>query len=219
MAPSPLFLKIRAIAFSLIIFFSLLWTTLLSVYLYYEWDTSDPAERPIVAVMIFTDTLTLIMLLVLLILEFKAWLDAARLLFLMLAHIGSAAVFAFWNPSFQCPTSSPDAEGICRLLNLYILVASWLIPVLLILYAVGLAIAMVRASRHNEPPMLERDSILPMMRPTSDVAAHVLSYSCSSEKSINGSTPEDRRKHISEVPSRTHSTPHNSLTKFPPFLV
>ncbi|KAJ7470653.1 regulator of Vps4 activity in the MVB pathway-domain-containing protein [Mycena latifolia] len=95
--------------------------------------------------MLLTDTLTLIMLLVLLILEFRAWLDAARMLFLMLAHIGIAAAFAFWNPSFHCPTSTPDSEGVCRLLNLYILVASWIIPVLLIIYAAGLALAMLLA--------------------------------------------------------------------------
>jgi hypothetical protein len=91
--------------------------------MYYEWDTSDPSERPspsqypfnalifrstgpIVAVMLLTNTITLIMLLILLILQFRPWLDAARVLFLLLAHTGVAGTFALWNPSFQCPTSS-----------------------------------------------------------------------------------------------------------------
>ncbi|KAJ7710026.1 hypothetical protein B0H17DRAFT_1030322 [Mycena rosella] len=218
MVSSPSFLKIRAIAFSLINLFSLLWIVLLSVYMFYEWDTSDPAERPIVAVMLLTDTLTLVMLLILLILPFRPWLDAARFLFLMLAHIGIAGAFAFWNPSFHCPTATPDSEGVCRLLNLYILVASWIIPVLLIMYAAGLALAMVRSSPHNNLPPLERDSILPMMLPTSAGGSHVLSYSYSSEKAPDrGLTSEERRKHISEVSSRTNtgSVP-SSLTKLPP---
>lgn len=60
---------------------------------------------------------------------------------------GVAGAFTFWNPQFHCPTFSechfifqlwvnllhapaPDSEGVCHLLNLYILVASWIIPVL-----------------------------------------------------------------------------------------
>jgi hypothetical protein len=39
--------------------------------------------------MLLSDTLTVIILLVLLILPFREWLDAARLLLLMLAHIGA----------------------------------------------------------------------------------------------------------------------------------
>ncbi|KAJ6596780.1 hypothetical protein DFH09DRAFT_1132699 [Mycena vulgaris] len=208
---SPLFLKTRAIAFCLIIFFSLLWFTLLCVFLFYEWDTSDPAEHPIVAVMLLTDAFTLILLLILLILPFRPWLDAARFLFLMLAHTGIAGAFTFWNPSFRCPASTPDSEGVCRLLNLYILVASWVIPVLLIMYATGLAVAMVHSSPQNNAPILERESILPMMRPALDGASRALSYS--SEKAP--STSEEQRKHISGLSSRTNSVP-SSLTKLPP---
>ncbi|KAJ7452535.1 hypothetical protein B0H11DRAFT_2073881 [Mycena galericulata] len=192
MVSSPLFLKIRAIAFSLILCISLLWVTLLSVYMYFEWDVTDSDERPIIAVMLLTDTLTIILLLVLLILPFRAWLDAARFLFLLLAHIGIAATFAFWNPKFHCPTSSPDLEGVCRLLNLYILVASWVIPVLLIIYSSGLALFMVRSSPQNTMPLMERDSILPMMHPSD---SRVPSYS----PTVDSSTAEEKRKHISGI--------------------
>ncbi|KAJ7156093.1 regulator of Vps4 activity in the MVB pathway-domain-containing protein [Mycena crocata] len=214
MVSSPFFLKIRAIAFSLILFISLLWIVLLSVYLYFEWDTTDAAERPIIAVMLVTNTLTMIMLLILLILPFRPWLDAARFLSLLLAHIGIAGAFAFWNPQFHCPTTTPDAEGVCRLLNLYILVASWVIPVLLVIYAAGLTLAMVRSSRRqNVLPPTDRESILPMMRPYGD--SRVLSYSFRAEKatmSDRGSASDDKRKHISGVSSRTSG----SLTKPPP---
>jgi len=234
MTSSPLFLKARAIAFSLIMLTSLVWIVLLCVYMYVGWDTlSDTAERPIIAVMLLTDTLTVIMLLILLILPFREWLDAARFLFLMLAHIGIAGTFAYWNPKFHCPTSTPDSEGVCRLLNLYILIASWVIPVLLILYASGLAFAMIRSSRPSIPPVLERESILPMMRPVLDSNSRILSYSSPTGKALHRGSAEEQRKHISglfsqsdeqrkhrsQLSSRTSSMP-GSLTKPPlAFLV
>jgi len=81
-------------------------------------------------------------------LEFKAWLDAARVLFLLVAHLGVAAAFAHWSPRFTClrqgkcsqPGGSirrsdimglaPDDQAVCRLVILYILVISWILPIL-----------------------------------------------------------------------------------------
>ncbi|KAJ6455694.1 hypothetical protein C8R45DRAFT_1035403 [Mycena sanguinolenta] len=221
MISSPLFLKMRAIAFSLIILTSLVWVVLLCVYMYVCWDNlSAVAERPIIVVMLLTDAFTIIMLLVLLILPFREWLDAARFLFLLLAHIGIAGVFAYWNPKFQCPASTQDMQGVCRLLNLYILIASWVIPVLLILYASGLAYAMVRSSRQ---PLLhvERESILPMMRPASDGNSRILSYSPPVGKALDRGSSAEQRKHISGLSygseeQRKHISGFSSRTSMVP---
>jgi len=76
--------------------------------------------------------------------KFRTWLDAARLLLLLVCHIGIAASFVIWNPTISCPGDSgslcyysdtfllidiqaPDSR-ICRLLNVYIIVASWVPP-------------------------------------------------------------------------------------------
>jgi len=226
MYSSPAFLRIRAIAFSLIIGINLLWISLLCTYVYLEWDAADTAERPIIAVMLLTDTLTVIMLLILLILPFRPWLDGARFLFLLIAHIGIAGAFAFWNPRFQCPTSSADSEGVCRLLNVYILIASWVIPVFLVAYVSGLAYAMLRCSQHSASPMTERESILPVMRfetnsrvgsysPYTQTAARGSSLS-PTEKAFHRGSAEEQRKHISGMWSGGSSLSHNSLTKMPP---
>jgi len=222
---SSAFLRIRAIAFSLIIVINLLWISLLCTYAYLEWDAVDTAERPIIAVMLLTDTLTVIMLLILLILPFRPWLDGARFLFLLIAHIGIAGAFAFWNPRFQCPTSSADAEGVCRLLNVYILIASWIVPVFLMAYVSGLAYAMVRYPQHNASPMMERESILPVMRiePNSRVGSYTQTAAHGSllsptEKAFHRGSAEEQRKHISGMWSGSgrSSLSHNSLTKMPP---
>ncbi|KAJ7905376.1 hypothetical protein B0H14DRAFT_6019 [Mycena olivaceomarginata] len=230
MISSPLFLKARAIAFSIIILISLVWTVLLCVYMYVGWETlSATTEHPIITVMLLTDTLTVLMLIILLLLPFREWLDAARILFLMVAHIGIAIIFAYWTPQFRCPTSTRDSEGVCGLLNLYILIASWVIPVLLIIYASGLAFATVHSSRRPIAPMIDRESHLPMMRPVLDQNSRILSYSSPLGRALDRGPSEQQRKHISglsssssgerkhrsESSSRTSSLP-NSLSKPPP---
>jgi len=61
-------------------------------------------------------------------------------LFLLIAHIGLASMFVVWRPKFDCPSDNPDEEGTCWLLSMYILVASWITPVLLVAYVVALAL-------------------------------------------------------------------------------
>ncbi|KAJ7273597.1 hypothetical protein B0H12DRAFT_1090129 [Mycena haematopus] len=219
MISSPFFLRTRAIAFSLIMLISLVWIVLLCVYMYVGWDTlSAAAERPIIVAMLLTDTLTMITLLILLILPFREWLDAARFLFLLLAQFGIAGVFAYWTPRFHCPTFTPDSEGVCRLLNLYILIASWIIPVLLILYVSGLAFAMVRSSRQPVLHLTERESILPMMHPASDGNSRILSYSPQIRKALDRGSSEEQRKHISGLSSGSekHGSGFSSRTSVVP---
>lgn len=141
------FLRLRAIAFCLIAFVSFIWIILLCLDLVWQADLMDPREQSLIGVILFNDTVTLIMLLILLLLPFRPWLDAARFMFLLLSHIGTAAAFSYWGPKFKCPAQSPDQMGVCNLLNFYILVASWVIPVLLIAYVSGLALMVYRRSQ------------------------------------------------------------------------
>jgi hypothetical protein len=79
--------------------------------------------------------------------EFRTWLDGARLLLLLICHIGVAASFVVWNPTIPCPDDSespphcdsilslrsiqaPDDRRVCQLLNVYIIIASWVPPLL-----------------------------------------------------------------------------------------
>lgn len=76
---------------------------------------------------------------------FRTWLDGARLFLLLICHIGIAASFVVWSPTIPCPDDSeslrycecifslrnvqaPDDQRICQLLNVYILMASWVPP-------------------------------------------------------------------------------------------
>jgi len=132
-------------------------------------------ERSLVLVILLTNTITVIALPVLMLLQFRPWLDAARFLFLLVAHIGTAVAFTVWNPNFTCPEQTPDEEGECKLINMCILLANWVVPAFLVSYALGLALMVYRQSafsklsfEHDEEATMGRGSILPMMKP--DVA-------------------------------------------------
>ncbi|THH18480.1 hypothetical protein EW146_g2513 [Bondarzewia mesenterica] len=80
------------------------------------------------------------MLPVLILIKFRIWLDSARLLFLLMCHIGLAMMFALWLPNFQCPNNTSDDQGICQLLNTYVMIASWVPSALLLAYGSCLAV-------------------------------------------------------------------------------
>ncbi|KAF8503616.1 hypothetical protein F5888DRAFT_1663735 [Russula emetica] len=79
------------------------------------------------------------MLPILLLVKFRIWLDAARLLLLLVCQIGIASSFVIWNLTISCLDDTLDSRHVCLLLNVYITMASWVPPLLLILYGIGLA--------------------------------------------------------------------------------
>ncbi|KAI0273570.1 hypothetical protein BC834DRAFT_854422 [Gloeopeniophorella convolvens] len=139
MKHSPFFLKLRVIMFSLTTIICLVWAILLSCVLFIRWDLSSSAERSFVTLFLVIDAMTTIILPVLLLVKFRTWLDGARLLFLLTCHLGLAASFAAWTPTISCPDDTPDDHGVCQLLNVYIIMASWVPPFLLITYGCCLA--------------------------------------------------------------------------------
>jgi len=137
-------MKARIVAFSCILLTSLLWALLLCLFAFFRWDVSSSLERSLVVIMLCTNAITVVVVPLLLLLQFRVWLDIARLLFLLVLHIGSASAFAYCNTYFTCINQSPDQAGICALINIYILLASWVVPVLLLLYAAGLGYMLYR---------------------------------------------------------------------------
>lgn len=147
MEPSHAFMKARAVALSCILLTSLLWVLLLCLVAFFRWDVSPPLERSLVVILLCTNAITVIMVPLLLILKFRVWLDIARILLLLVLHIGSAAAFTYCNTYFACTKNTVDEEGICRLINIYILLASWVNPGLLLAYGAGLGYMLYRHSQ------------------------------------------------------------------------
>ncbi|EMD38439.1 hypothetical protein CERSUDRAFT_64702 [Gelatoporia subvermispora B] len=186
------------VAFALIILVSLVWITLLSVEISVRWDISDPSQRSLVGVLIIVNSITTIMLPSLVIAEFRIWLDAARLLFLLLIHIGTAALYSSWNAGFRCPDQNLDAQGVCRLIDMYILIGTWVIPAMLLAYSSWSALVYYKYPQCLEAMIFSdrRESVLPIMSPSME-RRQILSSTFS--KSVTG---------LSHPSSNTPIQPH-----------
>jgi len=147
------FLRIRSIIFSSIIFLCFLWIILLCVLLFAQWDVMNHIERSLMFIMLVVDSITVIMLPLLLLQSFRPWLDAARFFLLIVLHTGVAGLFAYKSHAFQCSSAqSVDQGAVCSLIVLFVIVSSWLVAVCIIGYASGLAILFVRLSRVSPLP-------------------------------------------------------------------
>lgn len=155
MEHSSVFLKLRAVAYSITTFVCFVWIILLSCLAFTRWSMYSLSERSFLALFLVINTITVIVLPILILQKFRTWLDGARLLFLLICHIGIAMAFAIWNPTFSCPDQTPDGENVCQLLNIFILLASWVPPALLITYGVCLA---VYTFRYASRPQLDKSS-------------------------------------------------------------
>lgn len=159
MEHSPLFLKLRLAMFSFTTLICFIWVILLSCVLFLRWDASSSSERSFLFIFLGIDTLTAIMLPVLLLVKFRTWLDGARLLLLLICHLGMAAAFVVWNPTIPCPGDTPDDRAVCQLIHVYIIATSWVPPFLLILYGVGLAVYTWRYASRPRGPLLADDEM------------------------------------------------------------
>ncbi|KAI0318927.1 hypothetical protein OF83DRAFT_1112945 [Amylostereum chailletii] len=135
MEHSKLFLKGRTIAFAVVTLVCFVWVILFSVFLSLRWEISNQTERSFVALFMTVDVITMIMLPILILREFRPWLDALRLTLLLLCHIGLAVAFCFQFQQITCLDKSLDGPGVCQLFNVYIVMASWVVPALLLIYA------------------------------------------------------------------------------------
>ncbi|OJA10947.1 hypothetical protein AZE42_04652 [Rhizopogon vesiculosus] len=166
----PVFFKVRAVTFTCILLISFLWTVLLSVEAYTRWDLADSCARSLVALLLLTNTTTILTLPFLLLLDFRVWLDAARILLLVTLQIGSAAAFTYWNPQIQCPDQTADQLGVCKLINIYTLMACWIVPAILVAYVSYFAVMIYCQSRipvavdsSEKPFSVDRPSMSPVM--------------------------------------------------------
>jgi len=150
------FLVIRSIVFSLIMFLCFLWIILLTVALFAQLDVMNHIERSLIFVTLGVDSITIILLPILLLWPFRLWLDAARFGLLIILHSGIAGLFTYKSHEFQC--SSAQSVATCNFIVLYIIVASWLLAACIIGYACGLAVLSWRLSRAPLAPLADLES-------------------------------------------------------------
>ncbi|EAU88602.2 hypothetical protein CC1G_04308 [Coprinopsis cinerea okayama7 len=157
---SPVFLRCRSIAFGGICFFSFLWIILLCILVFLDWESLDRPQQSFIVAMLISHTLTIIMLVFLIVREFREWLDGARCFLGLIVHFGIAGAYAYWSPRFQCLDAGPDG-GLCRTRIVLILTSSWLIPALLSIYTACLGVVSYHLrSRENLGAVLQHEKDL-----------------------------------------------------------
>ncbi|KAL4068131.1 hypothetical protein J3A83DRAFT_4256700 [Scleroderma citrinum] len=169
----PIFFTVRTVTFASIVILAFVWLVLLSVEVFIRWNISDDILQSLMTLLILTNGITILVPPILLILEFRVWLDAARLLLLLVLQIGAATAFTYFFPKIHCPSQTPDDVGICKLLNTYTVMASWVIPVILVLYTAYFTLMVYLQSRipvaveptKSDDHFVGRPSVLPLMDP------------------------------------------------------
>ncbi|KAJ3474488.1 hypothetical protein NLI96_g12431 [Meripilus lineatus] len=213
----PIFRRLRTTAFCCIIGVSFVWTILFCVDLFIRWDNSDIAQRNLVVVLVIVNAITVVILPILLIVRFRAWLDAIRLIFLIFAHGATALAYTLWFPFVQCPNAtSADQVAVCRVFSMFILIASWINPGLLLAYAICLAVAvnlyyrrgvsspnseMQDEEKNNDDAntldTARRPSVLPIMTPPPMGAAPLMDRSSFSNSRVGSSEITTHVSHAS----------------------
>jgi len=169
MEASRVFLKVRAVAFSCIGITSLIWVILLCVEAFYRWDESPTSERAMVVLQLLANAITVILLLILVLLPFRLWLDAARLLFLFILHGGLAVAYTYINMRLECPKRTSDDNRVCKLVNMCMLLASWVIPGFLLAYTSWLLFAIYRHWQITSQKSMDHDNEAGFIRQSTPV--------------------------------------------------
>jgi len=154
------FLKARSIILCCSVFTNFIWIVSLSFVIFSWWELLDRPQSSLIILMLVANVISAIMLLILLLLPFRTWLDAARVAFLLALHLGIASAFAYSSPKFKCLSRGvgmPEQENTCKVITIYILVASWVFPALLMIYTCGLTVMVWRLSSclHTPPTISE----------------------------------------------------------------
>ncbi|KAF9456518.1 hypothetical protein BDZ94DRAFT_1275398 [Collybia nuda] len=185
---SAAFLKARSIGLCCLVFIDFLWIISLCFVVFTWWDVLDHPQKSLIILMLVANTASAVILLILLLVEFRPWLDAARILLLLVVHIGTASAFIYWSPRVKCLTETPDQEGVCRLIIVYLLIASWFIPGILVTYAAGLAVMVWKRSRSTLVKTfssLDEETITQLQRPSRIAITDLVAYPSSSTSPIH----------------------------------
>ncbi|KAI9574169.1 hypothetical protein HD554DRAFT_2045019 [Boletus coccyginus] len=153
----PLFFRIRTVTFTIIMLFSFLWLVLLSVEMFARWSVSDEISHSLMILFFLTNTTTLILLPILILVPFRVWLDAARLLLLLVLQAGSAVANTYWTSA---------GIGVCQVIDVYTMLACWIVPAILVFYSTYFAVVVYLQSRIPVVVEPNRSGVDPEMGPS-----------------------------------------------------
>ncbi|KAG1754519.1 hypothetical protein EDB19DRAFT_1666833 [Suillus lakei] len=139
MAPNTLwnrFRKFRLIVLALASILSLIWSIIIAVYMANNWSGYNSGERGFLFGLIVLDFIGSILLYLMIVVQYQFWPDAARTAVLLGLYAAGAVVFMILGPKFPCSAFGSTAN--CHIMTITVLVGSWVISALMLLYAICL---------------------------------------------------------------------------------
>ncbi|KAJ3726134.1 hypothetical protein C8R42DRAFT_428526 [Lentinula raphanica] len=133
-----IFKAVRAFIFAICMLLSIGCATILSIFLLRQWNDFDLISRIIVIVLTVVHSLGAILLYLMIIVQFKVWLDAARVSIFLVFVLCGALLMTLGRAKLPC--SSSGIEDSCTQSTLFVVLSSFVISGLLIIYSVALAV-------------------------------------------------------------------------------
>ncbi|KAG1877881.1 hypothetical protein DFJ58DRAFT_753089 [Suillus subalutaceus] len=130
------FRKFRRIVLAFASILSLIWTIIISVYIANNWSGYNSGERGFLFGLIALDFIGSILLYLMIVVQYQFWPDAARTMILLSLNVAGAVVFLILSPKFPCSAFGSTAK--CHNMTLTVLIGSWIISALILLYAICL---------------------------------------------------------------------------------
>ncbi|TFK42682.1 hypothetical protein BDQ12DRAFT_676621 [Crucibulum laeve] len=134
----PIFRKFRVVVFVLSTFLAMAWTVIYAVLLMREWNVYTGAQRAIIITLLAIDGISTILLYLMTIVQFRPWLDGARIAFLVLFQVGGTVTFALFRTTFPCDRLGSQQD--CQLVTSIAIFGGWSLSALLLIYALSLAV-------------------------------------------------------------------------------
>lgn len=127
-------LRIVLLAFASII--SLIWSIIIAVYVASNWSGYNSGERGFLFGLIALDFIQSILLYLMIVVQYQFWPDAMRAILLFGLNVGGAVAFMVLSPKFPCSAFGSTTN--CHKMTMTVLIGSWVISALLLLYAICL---------------------------------------------------------------------------------
>lgn len=157
MAPSTSwsrFRKFRLIVLAFASILSLIWSIIISVYMANNWSGYNSGERGFLFGLIALDFIGSILLYLMIVVQYQFWPDAARTIILLGLNVAGAVVFLILSPKFPCSAFGSTAK--CHNMTMTVLIGSWVISALILLYAICLPFV---AFIHHKPDPIQADDL------------------------------------------------------------
>ncbi|KAI0049950.1 hypothetical protein FA95DRAFT_1677128, partial [Auriscalpium vulgare] len=214
------FRRARIILFAVLVFLCLGWAIIFAVIIAREWHYYAVFQRAIMLSLLATHGFTAILLYLMIVVPFRLWMDFARVLLLLILHIGSAVVFTLFNSGFPC--RDLGSEETCRDLNYIVFIGCWVISGVVLGYAISLCVMSTRPKPVGSISGKPELDLPPNSPPRSSYNSRRESQSSVNSRSglLSNSGKEKRLSVTIAQPPRqlvvVNGSPGDSPTKSPP---